>query len=76
MALQIHPPRIIYSLLFGLGLICSLLAGFRMSSGQHRSWLHILGFTVLTTDDNLQSALNQHVKVIRWIALREEYVAP
>lgn len=48
MALQIHPPRIIYALLFVLGLICSLLAGFRMSSGQHRSWLHILGFTVLT----------------------------
>jgi hypothetical protein len=48
MALQLHPPRIIYALLFGLGLICSLLAGFRMSSGQNRSWLHILGFTVLT----------------------------
>jgi len=48
MALQLHPPRIIYALLFSLGLICSLLAGFRMSSGQRRSWLHILGFTVLT----------------------------
>jgi hypothetical protein len=48
MALQLHPPRIIYALLFGLGLICSLLAGYRMSSGQHRSWLHILSFTVLT----------------------------
>jgi len=48
MALQLHPPRIVYALLFGLGLICSLLAGFRMSSGQQRSWLHILGFTVLT----------------------------
>jgi hypothetical protein len=48
MALQVHPPRIVYALLLGLGLICSLLAGFRMSSGQHRSWLHILGFTVLT----------------------------
>ena len=48
MALQIHPPRIIYALLFSLGLICSLLAGFRMSSARHRSWLHILGFTVLT----------------------------
>lgn len=47
-ALQVHPPRIIYALLFGLGLICSLLAGFRMSSGKYRSWLHILGFTVLT----------------------------
>jgi hypothetical protein len=48
MALQIHPPRIVYGLLFGLGLICSLLAGYRMSTGQHRSWLHILGFTVIT----------------------------
>jgi len=48
MALQTHPPRIIYALLFGLGLICSLLAGYRMSSAQHRSWLHILGFTVIT----------------------------
>ena len=48
MALQIHPPRIIYALLFSLGLICSLLAGYRMSGGQHRSWLHIFGFTVIT----------------------------
>ena len=48
MALQIHPPRIIYALLFSLGLICSLLAGYRMASGQHRSWLHIFGFTVIT----------------------------
>ena len=48
MALQQHPPRIIYVLLFALGLICSVLAGYRMSTGQHRSWLHILGFTVIT----------------------------
>jgi hypothetical protein len=48
MALQIHPPRIIYALLFGLGLICSLLAGYRMAAGQHRNWLHIFGFTVMT----------------------------
>lgn len=48
MALQMHPPRIIYALLFGLGLICSLLAGYRMSASQRRSWLHILGFTTIT----------------------------
>ena len=48
MMLQVHPPRIIYGLLFGLGLLCSLLAGYRMASGQRRSWLHILGFTVIT----------------------------
>jgi len=48
MALQIHPPRIIYALLFGLGLICSLLAGYRLASGQRRSLLHILGFIIIT----------------------------
>jgi hypothetical protein len=48
MALQLHPPGIIYALLFGLGLICSLLAGYRMAGGQQRSWLHILAFTVIT----------------------------
>ena len=48
MALQVHPPRIIYALLFILALICSLMAGYRMASAQHRSWLHILGFTVIT----------------------------
>lgn len=48
MALQLHPPRVIYALLFALGLICSLLAGYRMSSAQRRSWLHIFGFAVIT----------------------------
>lgn len=47
MWLQLHPPRIIYALLFGLGLICSLMAGYGMAS-RRRSWLHIVGFTVLT----------------------------
>ena len=37
MALQSHPPRIIYALLFSLGLIGSLLAAYRMASGQGRS---------------------------------------
>lgn len=48
MALQMHPPRIIHVLLFSLGLLCSLLAGYRMASGQQRSWLHILAFTIIT----------------------------
>ena len=48
MALQVHPPRIIYVLLFCLALICSLLAGYRMASVQHPSWLHILSLTVFT----------------------------
>jgi hypothetical protein len=48
MALQTHPPNIIYVLLFGLGLICAMLAGYRMAIGQRRSWLHILSFAVIT----------------------------
>jgi len=48
MALQSHPPKIIYGLLFGLGLLCSLLAGYRMASGRRRSWLHVLSFTIIT----------------------------
>ena len=47
-ALKTHPPNIIYVLLFTLGLICSLLAGYRMATGQHRSWLHILSFSVIS----------------------------
>jgi hypothetical protein len=48
MALQAHPPGTIYVLLFGLGLVCSLLAGYRMSASSLRSWIHILGFTTIT----------------------------
>jgi hypothetical protein len=48
MSLQIHPPTIVYGLLFGVALVCALLAGYRMASSQYRSWLHILGFTVIT----------------------------
>jgi len=47
-ALQMHPPLIIYVLLFGLGLLSSLLAGFRMSGVRHRSWVHILVFAAIT----------------------------
>lgn len=49
MMLQIHPPLIIYVLLFGLALLCSLLAGYRMASIRRRSWLHILAFVFITS---------------------------
>src|SRR5436190_3218049 len=48
MALRIHPPRVIFGLLFALGLICSLLAGYRIAGSSHRSWLHIFGFSLMT----------------------------
>jgi hypothetical protein len=31
-----------------LGLVASLLAGYGMGSGNRRSWIHILGFAVVT----------------------------
>lgn len=43
-AAEKHPPQIIYLMLFGLGLGCSLLAGFGMSASAGRSWIHMLLF--------------------------------
>ena len=44
MAAQMHPPAIIFVMLFGLGLASALLAGYGMASATSRSWLHMLGF--------------------------------
>jgi hypothetical protein len=41
---QRHPPRIIYIMLFGLGLGGSLLAGFGMGSTEKRSIVHMVTF--------------------------------
>ncbi len=46
MAAELHPPRIIFTLLLVLGLGCSLLAGY--GTAGTRSWLHIIGFAILT----------------------------
>jgi len=43
MAGQIHPPIIIFALLFGLALVSSLLVGYGMASSKDRNWLHMLG---------------------------------
>ena len=48
MSMQIHPPTIVYVLLFIVALLCAVLAGYRMASARHRSWLHILIFAVIT----------------------------
>jgi hypothetical protein len=47
MAARSHPPAIIFTLLFVLGLGCSLFAGYGAASSR-RSWLHILGFSIVT----------------------------
>jgi len=47
MAAQMHPPPVIFALLFGLALVASLLAGYGMAGSKARSWLHMLGFAVV-----------------------------
>lgn len=47
MAARIHPPPIIFALLFLLALVCSLLAGYGMAVSKRRSWLHILAFAAI-----------------------------
>src|SRR5207247_6577295 len=48
MAARIHPPLIVFALLFVLALVCSLLAGFGMAGSKRRSWLHIVAFAAIT----------------------------
>jgi len=43
-AAEKHPPQIIYLMLFGLGLGCSLLAGFGMAANAGGSWIHMVLF--------------------------------
>lgn len=42
-----HPPTVIYGLLFTVGLGCALLAGHSAARSAHRSWAHVLGFTLI-----------------------------
>jgi CDP-diglyceride synthetase len=48
MAARTHPPTIIFIMLGALLLIGALLAGIAMASGKNRSWVHILGFAVVS----------------------------
>ena len=47
MAMQIHPPMVIFALLFGLALVSSLLVGYDMASNKARNWLHMLGLALV-----------------------------
>ena len=46
-ALYTHPPAIIFVMLAGLMLICSLLAGYGMASVKSRNWMHTAAFAVI-----------------------------
>ena len=47
MATQMHPPTVVFVMLFGLALAASLLAGYGMTGSRMRSWLHMLGFALV-----------------------------
>lgn len=44
MSMMTHPPMIIFVLLFGLELGCSLVAGYGMARSKRRSWTHMVVF--------------------------------
>jgi hypothetical protein len=44
MATQMHPPSIMFVMLFGLAFISALLAGYGMAGSKYRRWLHSLCF--------------------------------
>jgi hypothetical protein len=47
MATQMHPPIVVFAMLFGLALAASLLAGYGMIGTRVRSWFHMLGFALV-----------------------------
>ena len=47
MALQMHPPTVIFAMLGGLALLSALLAGYGMAGSATRSWLYLLGFATI-----------------------------
>ena len=46
MASRLHPPPIIFYLLFILASLCSLLVGYGMAAAKRRRWLHVLAFSL------------------------------
>jgi hypothetical protein len=47
-ALVTHPPAAVFIMLFGLGLACSLLAGYAMATRKRHNWVFALGFVAVT----------------------------
>ena len=46
-ATQIHPPGIVYAMLFGLALAAALLAGYHSAGDKRRDWMHQIGFAAI-----------------------------
>jgi len=48
-ATQMHPPAIIFVMLFALALISALLTGYGLVGGKSRSWLHMFCFAFIVS---------------------------
>jgi hypothetical protein len=46
-ATEIHPPKVVYAVLFLVSFGCALLAGYEMGASEARSWLHVLGYALI-----------------------------
>ena len=49
MATRIHPPSIVYGLLFAAAMLAGLLAGYNSAGGTTRAWLHALGLASIVS---------------------------
>jgi hypothetical protein len=44
---KFHPPKIVFIMLFGLGLICAFLAGIAMAGSKGHNWIYSVGFALV-----------------------------
>jgi hypothetical protein len=47
MSAQMHPPTIIFAMLFVVALASALLAGHGLAGGRRRNWLHMVSFAAI-----------------------------
>jgi hypothetical protein len=47
LAMQMHPPAIVFVMLFGMSLTGALLAGYAMAKAKQRNWLHAAAFALV-----------------------------
>lgn len=49
MAMQIHPPGVVYVMLVGVALAAALFSGYAMAGARRPSWLHRAGFAFIVS---------------------------
>lgn len=49
LALRIHPPPIVFGMLFAVALASALFAGYGMAASRRPSWIHRIGFALIVS---------------------------